>query len=209
MKSTDRTRNRRGEGSLLRAEILDAAATLLEQSGSEESITLRAVAREIGISAPSIYAHFADREAIVETLLEVGFAEFLRALRQAIDTETDPLKRLQAGCAAYLRYATEQPHRYRVLFERRPVSVPPVVAEPEVAKLSDIEAFTVLVDCLQACVDAGLSDSSDPYRDSTAIWVGLHGYATLRAGLPEFPWPDHDAVVDRLVLGPAGITPAD
>jgi AcrR family transcriptional regulator len=49
-----RARNRRGEGSKLRADILAAATRLLEQTGSEEAVTLRAVARQVGISAPSI-----------------------------------------------------------------------------------------------------------------------------------------------------------
>jgi AcrR family transcriptional regulator len=198
----ERSRNRRGQGTLLRAEILRAAAALLEQTGVEEAVTLRAVAREVGISAPSIYAHFPDREAIVETVLQDAFDDLIQVLQLAIANESDPLRQLRAGCAAYLDYARDRPHRYRVLFERRPTQPS---AEQDVdgekAKPTGTEAFTLLVDCVEACVDAGSAASTDPYRDATAIWVGLHGYATLRAGLPDFPWPDHAAIVDRLVLG--------
>lgn len=174
---------------------------LLEQSGVKESVTLRAVAREVGISAPSIYAHFPDREAIVATVLQTAFDEFIDVLQQAIGRETAPLDQLRAGCGAYLQYAKDRPHRYRVLFERRPR--PPQEDDPLENKEepTGTDAFTLLVNCVEACVEAGSSASTDPYRDATAIWVGLHGYATLRAGLPEFPWPDHDAIVDRLVLG--------
>lgn len=49
-----RQRNRRGEGAHLRDEIIAGASAILERTGSEENLTLRAVAREVGIAAPSI-----------------------------------------------------------------------------------------------------------------------------------------------------------
>lgn len=60
MPSTDgaprcHARNRRGEGALLRTEILTAATELIEAGGDERAVTLRAVARRAGIAAPSIY----------------------------------------------------------------------------------------------------------------------------------------------------------
>ena len=48
-----RERNRRGEGGKLRADIVAGATQLLEDTGSEDAVTLRAVARQVGISAPS------------------------------------------------------------------------------------------------------------------------------------------------------------
>ena len=74
MKEAVRERNRRGEGGKLRAEILEGATALLEQNGSEEAVTLRAVARQVGISAPSIYSHFPDREAIVDAIVDGAFS---------------------------------------------------------------------------------------------------------------------------------------
>src|SRR5262252_4336768 len=93
-----RERNRRGEGGKLRADILAGATSLLEQTGSEEAVTLRAVAREVGISAPSIYAHFADREAIVDAIVDTAFADFNVAVRAAIAGVPDPVERLRTGC---------------------------------------------------------------------------------------------------------------
>jgi hypothetical protein len=62
---------------------------------------------------------------------------------------------------------------------------------------------------VQRCVDAGRSTSTDAFGDACAVWVALHGYATLRTNLPSFPWPDGQAMFDRIVLGPARITAAD
>src|SRR6266700_6738108 len=60
-----RQRNARGQGARLTQDIVSAALALIEREGSDEAVTLRAVAREIGIAAPSIYNHFPDRDAIV------------------------------------------------------------------------------------------------------------------------------------------------
>ena len=119
MREALRERNRRGEGGKLRDDILAGATELLEQTGNEEAVTLRAVARQVGISAPSIYAHFADREAIVDAIVDGAFADFNAAISRLSRPAAGPLARLRAGCAAYLRFAEERPNRYKLLFERQ------------------------------------------------------------------------------------------
>lgn len=201
MADVQRERNRRGEGGKLRADILAGATQLLEQTGSEEAVTLRAVARQVGISAPSIYSHFADREAIVDAIVDDAFADFNAAIRDAVAAADGPLARLRAGCAAYLRFAGERPNRYQLLFERQNVLAYP---DQPVSPIR-IESFEALVTCVQACIDAGISASRDAPLDSKAIWAGLHGYATLHALVPGFPWPDTDVLLDRFIYGLAQI----
>jgi AcrR family transcriptional regulator len=203
MKEAIRERNRRGEGGKLRHDILAAATALLERTGNEEAVTLRAVAREVGISAPSIYSHFPDgREAIVDAVVDGAFADFNTAIEDAanaaIAAGAGPRERVRAGCAAYLRFAAERPNRYKLLFERQHRIGGDV---PDV----QITGFDLLVRSIQDCVAAGISASTDPARDATAIWLALHGYATLPARLPMFPWPDADALLDRIVDGLAQI----
>ncbi|CAM5674976.1 TetR family transcriptional regulator OS=Streptomyces antimycoticus OX=68175 GN=SANT12839_040660 PE=4 SV=1 [Streptomyces antimycoticus] len=70
-----RARNRRGEGSRLREDIISAAAALLDETGDEHAITLRSVARKVGIAAPSIYPHFPDQPAIMLAVVQREFAE--------------------------------------------------------------------------------------------------------------------------------------
>ncbi len=205
MREAVRERNRRGEGARLRDEILAGATELLERTGSEEAVTLRAVARQVGISAPSIYSHFADREAIVTAIVDDAFSDFNAAIRAASDAALqagpDPLARLRAGCAAYLRFAAERPNRYRLLFERRDL----IGDDSGPIPVIRTEGFGLLVASLQGCIDAGISASDDPVRDATAIWVALHGFATLHSLLPGFPWPDTNVMLDRIVYGLAQI----
>jgi len=197
-----RERNRRGEGVKLRADILAGATQLLEETGSEEAVTLRAVARRVGISAPSIYAHFDDREAIVDAIVNAAFADFNAAINAASATEAGPLERLRAGCAAYLRFAAQRPNTYKILFERQYLEAGCEQPVPPIRR----QSFEALVASVQRCIDGGVSASTDAELASTAIWVALHGYATLRPLMAGWPWPDGDALLDQILYGAAQIT---
>ena len=71
----------------LRGEILSAAAQILDATGDENAVTLRAVARAAGISAPSIYAHFPNRQAILLALVQDAFNDLTDHLRAAADSQ--------------------------------------------------------------------------------------------------------------------------
>ncbi|GAB3856973.1 TetR/AcrR family transcriptional regulator [Dactylosporangium cerinum] len=210
--SGGRTRNRRGEGGLLRDEIVAAAERILEREGDEAAITLRSVAREAGIAAPSIYAHFADRDAIVEAVLDIAFERLRQLILSTTGTrQDDPVASLLAGCHAYVDFAQREPARYRVLFGRlregRPELKLPLRMEDVPPRWrSRLQAFEVLVDGLANCVAAGRSDSTDPFVDATTLWTSLHGAVMMRQFVPGFPWPPFDEAVDALVLRIGRIT---
>jgi AcrR family transcriptional regulator len=203
-----RPRNPRGEGARLRQDILDAASEILESTGSPEAITLRAVARAVGIAAPSIYAHFQDREAILDQLCADGFVEFRAALLAAIAPFDDPVERLLAGCRAYLGYSAEYPRRYRALFYHPDTRTRQRPVDP--ASLAQGAAtLNVLVEGIAGCARAGRSASQDHFADAFAVWVALHGLATLLAEMsPDLPWPDHDQLLTNLVSRLAQLEPA-
>ena len=188
-----RERNRRGEGSRLSDEIVAAAAALLDETGHEEAVTLRAVARHIGIAAPSIYAHFADRQAILLAVVQDAFADLDQQLRSAIASAgEDPVHRLHAVCDAYLTFAATRPQRYRVMFggawNATAALDSRAVTDDEVGALGQ-DALAVLVTELEACVAAGRSNSTDAVSDAVALWLGLHGLAHQQAVSAAFPWP--------------------
>ncbi|MFI6322865.1 TetR/AcrR family transcriptional regulator [Nonomuraea sp. NPDC050556] len=171
-----RRRNARGEGARLRDEIIDAATAILEETGSEDAITLRGVARQANVAAPSIYAHFTDREEIVAAVVARAFGELDASLAEAAEGG------LRAICEAYLDFAAERPHRYRVAFGRHHnLPAGEVSAEGQAA-------FTRLVD---AC--------AGNRQTATLIWISLHGYASLAAAVPAFPWPDRPAMLTAIL----------
>ncbi|WP_326953924.1 TetR/AcrR family transcriptional regulator [Amycolatopsis sp. NBC_01286] len=190
-----RSRNRRGEGGRLRAEILAAATALLDAGGDPRAVTLRAVARRAGITAPSIYRHFHDRPAILLDVVRQGFAELSGRARTALaGAGPDPRLRLHAICHAYLGFARDHPERYGAMFGG---TWTPAAAPGELAALGE-EALRVLTGCLADCVAAGLCTSTDPAADAVALWLGLHGLAHQRAVTDVFPWPAD--IVERIAF---------
>src|SRR3954469_11049090 len=101
-----RARNRRGEGARLRADIVAAAVDLLDETGDENAVTLRAVARKVGIAAPSIYRHFPDQPSIMLAVVRQAFGELEERLTAALaNAGDDPRRRLFALGDAYLEFA--------------------------------------------------------------------------------------------------------
>lgn len=183
---------------MLREDILAGATELLEQSGTEDAITLRAVGRQVGISANAIYAHFPDREAILEAVVEAAFVDLYAAVSAAGEGVADPVARLRAHCTGYLAFAEERPGRYQVLFGRNR-SFDSIPKADSVRTMIGGKAFGILVEGIENCVAAGRSASLDPVADATTLWIGLHGYATLRLTVPYFPWPADHAMLDTLL----------
>ena len=207
MDGSKHTRNRQGEGSRLRADILAAASHILETTGSDDAVTLRAIAREAGITAPAIYAHFPDRESIRFTVIETTFAELAAALQAAAEAHTHPVERLRAVCRAYLDFAVERPHHYRILFERhRAARGGAGPGAPDVQSIVGADAFGVLLQAAAACIASGDSTADAPTETATRLWVGLHGQATLRSSLPWFPWPDRHGFSDEMMRRLADLT---
>ncbi len=207
-----RRRNARGEGARLSEDIVDAAVALIEREGSAEAVTLRAVAREVGIAAPSIYPHFPDRDAILLAVVLRIFDELTEAIQHATEAAGPaPADRLTAGCAAYVAYGLGHPARYGVLFagQHSPEGYcEPVQLGPDGRPVLEwgAESFALLVQAIQDCVRAGVSASTDPVADATAVWVAMHGMVTLRTALPGFPWPAPDDFIRHAVLSLARVT---
>ena len=91
-----RARNARGEGERLRDEIIAAAIKVLSTIGAEDPFSLRAVAKEAKIAAPSVYIHFADRNVLLLAVLEKLFREQV-AIRAAAEEEAARARRRSLG----------------------------------------------------------------------------------------------------------------
>ena len=98
---------------MTRERIFDAARALFAQEGPE-GLSVRAVAREAGLSPMAMYRHFADKDALIDALMLDGFAAW-ETLVGAI-RETDPIAWLRAVTQAYLEFALKDPHRFDAAF---------------------------------------------------------------------------------------------
>jgi AcrR family transcriptional regulator len=199
----ERTRERspQGEGARLRDELIAAAGRLLATDSDVDSLSLRAVAREAGVAAPSVYLHFASKEALLNAVVSAQFAALQRAIETEVASGDDPASRLLAGCLAYCRYAVEQPGPYQLLFN----TPRPDIKDPNFAGTSGAAAFQTLVDGVAASIAAGVARPGDPFRIATDIWAALHGTASLRRATRGFPWPPLEEQVRGILEAFTGI----
>lgn len=98
----------------LRNALIDAGLTALEAHDASE-LSLRALARELGVSANAVYRHFADKDALLSALAAEGFRRFAREQREARGLlDTDPA----ATGLGYIRFAQRHPALFRLMFGR-------------------------------------------------------------------------------------------
>jgi AcrR family transcriptional regulator len=94
-------------------EIVDAARRILESEGPD-ALTMRRLAGEIGIQAPSLYKHVKDKAALEVILIEIGFTELAEAV-EAIEPGKEGVDPLLQLAMVYRAYALAHPHLYRLL----------------------------------------------------------------------------------------------
>jgi AcrR family transcriptional regulator len=192
--SPRRARARRGEGEKLRDEILEAAERLLIATGDEEAVTIRAVADAVGVTPPSVYLHFADKDELLFAICERHFGQLDRVTQEAAAASDDLLESLALRGRAYIRFGIEHPEQYRILFMRPPSHTPESF---QIDRLRDAAAFGHLVEHVSRCIQAGLIDG-DPLLVSLGLWAVVHGLTSLLISKPEFPWPDVDVISDHV-----------
>jgi AcrR family transcriptional regulator len=195
-----RPRARRGEGDRLRQEIIDAGKRLLFETGNQEAVTVRAVAEAVGVSPPSIYLHFPDKDALLLAVCEETFEALDEYIEKAAAGIDDIREQLRVRGRAYVQFGLENPEHYRILFMTRPADLKPDTEIPAPA------AFLHHVESVQRARDAGvLRQDVDPMIAALTLWSGAHGITSLLIAKPRFPWPDVDMLINsvlaNLVLG--------
>src|ERR1700754_1794114 len=95
--------------------LLAAAERVLERDGLA-GLTLRAVAREAGVSHAAPTHHFGDLTGLLSELAAIGFRRFNEAMIAARNSETHPLMRGMANAKAYVAYAQASPGMFSLMF---------------------------------------------------------------------------------------------
>mgnify|MGYP000912422834 FL=1 len=175
----------------LRERILDAAWRQIAREGAP-ALALRAIARDLGIAAPSIYNHFSDRDALVTALILEAY-ESLGSHQLAVSEGLDPQdykSRLYAIGRAYWDWALEYPQRYHLIFG---TPIPGYVAPLELIAPVAARALTALNSVVEDASKAGqlkiegLLDSSADHGSSEKIyltaalliWTRVHGLVSI------------------------------
>ena len=160
----------------LREALLQAAERVLERDGLA-GLTLRAVAREAGVSHAAPTHHFGDLTGLLSELAAVGFRQFNAAMASSSDTATTPLEHALARPKAYVAYAQAHPGMYGIMFrtERLDYSRPSL---HEAAEAS----FAGLANAIGAMRQEQISRDTMTLDQAAAIaraWSMVHGFTML------------------------------
>jgi len=147
----------------------------LFRAGGADRITMRAVAKRVGVTPMAIYRHFDNWDELLEAVIERGHATFLTYLQRAL-AEPTPAARLARAGQEYLNFALEHPRDYAAMFTHPRVSQ---AMRGKTPHWRDFATFRFLVDRLRECGDAGLLDLGDPEAAALSTWAQVHGLVSL------------------------------
>lgn len=159
----------------LRQAILEAACQHLREENTD-SLSLRALARKIGVSQTAPYRHFDSRNALFAGIAVWGFEILEQELRQALSESVGSASdKMMAIGLAYLRFSQEHFEKYRMLYASNLVDF----EEYEALQVAGDHSFDILLDTIR--VGRAQGDFIDKPVDELAaiIWSGLHGMASL------------------------------
>ena len=157
----------------LRRALLDAAMAIIEREGPS-ALTLRAVAREAGVSPAAPYHHFKDKGELLFAIAQEGFQRLKRALQSVNDTPT-----AHSTGVAYVEFAHENPALYRVMYDcARNIESLPDGSDHEEGGLRMLKMM------MDKASDGTISDIDHELSVVTA-WCAAHGLAEISA-FPQF-----------------------
>jgi AcrR family transcriptional regulator len=180
----------------LRSALLESAERTLSRRGASE-LSLRELAREVGVSHAAPRRHFADKQALLDALAEDGFERLGSELDAAMTGAGDSLReQLGAFARAYVRFATEHPALLELMFAGK-------YRDDRLREASE-RAFAGALALFASAQAAGEVVPGDPGRVGLVALATLHGLASLAnngmLGDAELEELVEDAV-DRVVLG--------
>lgn len=193
-----RVRNKRGQGDQLRDDLLAAAGELLDVTGEADGLSVRTITRQAGVSHTALYLHFSDVDQLVRAVKARCFEALGAALGAARDAAGgDPAEQLRAMARAYLQYAREHPGHYALLYHVTKTAPSPHTPAPEVLE-AGMATLSLLPITVASCLNRNADD--DTVHDiAYAIWLGLHGRATIQRAMPWMPLPDEERHISLLI----------
>ncbi len=192
-----RRRAPRGSGDKLRDEILDAATELLLESGDAKAVSIRSVAQHVGVTPPSIYLHFSDKDALLDAVCVRYFEKLDEEMQQVAghtgECGSSAIDVLRAQGLASVRFALKTPELYRIATMER--------GQPgsDVDITLNSSAFVHMRATIEVLIAEGIYPRKDPTALALELWTAAHGVAALLISRPYLPWGDVEQFADRVL----------
>ena len=151
-----------------------AAATRLFADQGYRGMTLRSLAKELGVSPMTPYRYFENKEELFAMVRIEAFRRFADAQRDAVEGIEDPQEALRVLGRAYVSFALDEPDAYHIMFELLQAAAgtyPELEVEQE-------RAFQYILEAVQAAVEAGLLEG-EPLQRAHYLWAQVHGLVSL------------------------------
>jgi AcrR family transcriptional regulator len=167
----------------LRRALLDTALTLIEARGPED-VSLREVARQVGVSPAAVYRHFPDKQALMEAVAGEGLARLAAAQHAAAEACSELRARFAASGKAYVRFALANPGLFRATF-----TYPGV-------KFADLTRDGASRLLHSHAIELAGGDTQAAQLVATRAWALVHGLALL---ILDGRLPAEDALIDAAI----------
>ncbi len=184
----------------LRLALLDAAIDQIKEHGVEK-LSMRGIARIVGVSQTAPYRHFEDKNHLLSEVATQAFSELYEVSIAAIDPNNSPIKNIHATGLVYLQYAINNPEKYRVIFGSRiqnRQSYPSMIEAGE-------KSFQILIDQVERGIQAGDFIPGCALILANTLWTQVHGAASLILdGFyidRELPMPFDDFLKAQIMIG--------
>lgn len=162
---------------------IEAAMQILREA--PDLLSLSAIARAIGVSAPALYAHFTGKDDLLEQVRARALDDMLAAKRAALAGLTgDSLARLRAGGHDYVSFAQANPALYRLIFA-------PEHDRATHAVSLDAASVAPLTEAVRAAKAEGYLSGAEPAAVAHGLWFAVHG-AVMMALDGQLPGTDAD-----------------
>ena len=162
----------------LREQILCAACELLEKN-NVASLSLRAVAKKVGVSHTAPYRHFKDKESLLAGIAGLGYNELSAQLADAVKSHpNDPAAQLKEAGQRYLKLALRTPQCTQLMHAG---IIPCDNTYPEL-KASGDAAFNGLKTIIEEGQAQGVFRKGDIEMLALTAWSGIHGLSMLAIG---------------------------
>lgn len=158
----------------LRQKIINEALVWIEKEDIV-SLSLRKIAKQIGVSHNAPYRHFADKESLLVEISKIGFSQLNETLELAAKSPNNHQERLEKIGVAYIQYAVSERAYYQVMFSDRQLICE---SHPELYGMSQA-AFSVLLKAIEAGQAAGVFVMQDSLQLARICWSLTHGLSML------------------------------
>lgn len=206
-----------------RAQIIEAARALFGEGGLQQ-VSMRHIARRVGISQAAIYQHFEDKDAILFAVAEGFFLGLMEAKERNLGVDLPPVEMLRVAMRTYVENGLAHPEEYRLVFMtdapglRRHGPIRPsladdgaacVPADPEIQPTKGQTAYGHLQELVRELMAGGHLRAGDPELVAEAIWAAGHGVVTLLITHVDFLWTPEKLIDTQIDMILNGLLPDD